>query len=85
MQRFLRPEWNEVPNLMMEEEDDPPATEAAGKRKIDEVAWGLKKQWKEDDIHPQKRAHSPKVSWRTWNPEVFYSEDWNKAQQEEDE
>ena len=26
----------------------------------------------------------PTVSWRVQNPEGFYSEDWNKVQQEED-
>ena len=33
-----------VPNLMMEDEDVRPATEAAVKRKIDEVAQGLREQ-----------------------------------------
>ena len=32
------PEWNEVPDLMMEDQDLQPATEGAIKRKIDEVA-----------------------------------------------
>ena len=31
-------EWNEVPDLMMEDKDFLPATEGAAKRKIDEVA-----------------------------------------------
>ena len=29
------PEWNKVPDLMMEDEDVPPATEGATKQKID--------------------------------------------------
>ena len=62
------PEWNEVPDLMMEDKDVWPATETAVKRKIDEVAQGLRKRLKEDDICPEKLAHSPTVSWRTWNP-----------------
>ena len=33
-------EWNEVPDLMMEDKDVWPATEAAVKRKMDEVARG---------------------------------------------
>ena len=32
------PQWNEVPDLMMEEENVQPATETASKQKIDEVA-----------------------------------------------
>ena len=76
------PEWNEVPNLMMEDKDVRSATEGAAKQKIDEVARGRRKGQKEDDIRPEKHAHSPTVSWRT---EGFYSEDWNEVQQEEDE
>ena len=79
------PEWNDVPDLMMEDKDVRPATKAAVKRKIDEEALGRRKQRKEDDIHPEKREHSPTVSRRTWNLEGFFSEDWNEAQQEEDE
>ena len=32
------PEWNEVPDLMMRDKEVRPATEAAVKRKINEVA-----------------------------------------------
>ena len=78
-------EWNEVPDLMMEDEEVQPATEAAVKWKIDEEAQGWRKQKKEDDICPEKHEHSPTVSRRTQNPERFYSEDWNEALQEEDE
>ena len=46
------PEWNEVPDLMMEDKDVWPASEAAIKRKIDEVAWGRRKRRKEYDIRP---------------------------------
>ena len=78
-------EWNEVPDLMMEDEDVQPATEAAVKRKIDEVAREWRKRRKEDDICPGKHSLSPKVSPRTRNPEGFNSENWNEALQEEDE
>ena len=54
------------------------------KRRQDEVSRGQRKQQKEDDIRPEKRGHWPTVSWRVQNPEGFYSEDWNKVQQEED-
>ena len=76
------PEWNEVPDLRMEDKDIRPDTETTVKQKIDEVARGWRN--KEDDIRPEKNAHSPTVSWRTRNPEGFYSEDWNEALQEED-
>ena len=69
------PEWNEVSDLMMGDEDVRPGTEGAAKQKIDEVARGRRKQWKEDDIRPEKRACLPTVSWRTQNSEGFYSED----------
>ena len=78
-------ELNEVPDLMMEDKDVQPATEAAVKQKIDEVARWWRKWWKEDDIRPEKHEHSPTVSRRTQNPKGFYSEDWNEAQQEGDE
>ena len=67
--------WNEVPDLMMEDKDGGPATEAAVQQKIDEVAQGWRKQRKVDDICLEKCEHSPTVSWRTRNPEGFYSED----------
>ena len=59
------PEWNEVPDLMMEDKDIRPTTLAAVKRKIDEVVRGRRKWRKEDDIRPEKRAHLPTVSRRT--------------------
>ena len=42
--------------------------EAAIKRKRDEVACGWRKWQREDDIRPEKRDHSPRLSWRTQNP-----------------
>ena len=78
-------DWNEVPDLMMEDEDVWPATEAEIKQKINGVAQGRRKQQKKEDIGMQKCEHSPTVSRRTQNPEGFYSEDWNEAQQPEDE
>ena len=71
------PEWNEVPELMMEEE-------AAGstKWKRDEAAREQKKRRKEDDIRPEKCVHQPTVFWRVHNSEGFY---WNEGQQGEDE
>ena len=56
----------------MEDKDVQPDTEAAVKRKIDEVVQGRRKQQKKDDICPEKREHSPTVSRRTQNPERFY-------------
>ena len=76
-------EKNEVPDLMMEDEDILPEAEGSTKRKRDEVARGRRKRWKEDDIRPEKQ-YSPTVSRRTQNPEGFYSLDWKEVQQEED-
>ena len=56
------PAWNEVPDLMMEDKDGMMIMEAVTKRKRDEVAWGQRKLWKEDYIHPEKCEHSPTVS-----------------------
>ena len=60
----ISPEWNEVSDLMMEEEEVLPATKAAVNWKIDEVARGLRKGRKEDDICPEKHEHSPTESRR---------------------
>ena len=79
------PEWNEVLDLMMEEEDVLPEATGSTKRRQDEISRGWRKRLKEDDIHLEKCVHSPTVSRRIQNPEGFYSEDWNEVQQEEDE
>ena len=71
-------EWNAVPDLMMEDKNVRTANEGVTKQKIDEVARGRRKRRKEDDIHPEKCAHSHTVSQRTQNPEGFYSEVWNE-------
>ena len=52
-------EWNEVPNLIMEDEEELMITEMDNKQKRDEVARGCRKRWKEDDICLEKREHSP--------------------------
>ena len=78
------PECNEV-DLMMEEEDVLPEATGSTKWRRDEISRGRRKQRKEDDIRPEKRGHSPTVSRRILNLEGFYSEDWDKDQQEEDD
>ena len=55
------------------------------KRKRDEISRGRGKRRREDNIRTEKRVHSPTVSRRIQNPEGFYSEDWDKDKQEEDE
>ena len=45
------PEWNEVPDLIMEDKDILPSTEAAVKGNIDEVAWGRRKLMKNEHDH----------------------------------
>ena len=71
------PAWNEVPDLLMETKDGRMIPEVATKRKRDKVAHGRRKRWREDDIRPEKREHSPRVSRRTCNPARFYSEEWD--------
>ena len=78
-------EWNEVLDLMMEEEDILPEATGSTKRRRDEIFIGQRKRRKKEDIWPEKPGHSPTVSWRIKNTEGFYSEDWNEVQQGEDE
>ena len=59
------PEWDAVPDLIIEDEESMIITETDTKGKRDEVAQGRRKQWKEDDISPEKHEHSPMVSRRT--------------------
>ena len=77
------PEWNAVPDLIMEDDEDLMITKTDTKQKRDEVAQGRRKRRKEDDI--SKCEDSPTVCRRTRNPAGFYSEDWDELQEEEDE
>ena len=79
------PAWTDVPDLMMESKDGRMMPEAATKRKRDEVARGWRKRWREDDIRLEKRENYPMASMRTCNPAGFYSEEWDKLQQEDDD
>ena len=81
----IPPEWNKVPDLMMEEGEILPDDTRPDKRKRDEISRGQRKRRKEDDIRTEKREHSPTISRRVQNPEGFYSKDWDKDKQEEDE
>ena len=81
----IPPEWNEVPDLMMEEGDILPEDTRPDKRKRDEIFRGRRKRRREEDIRTEKREHSPTVSRRIQNPEGFYSKDWDEDKQEEDE
>ena len=78
-------EWNSVPDLIIEDEEELMITETDNKQKRYEVVRGPRKGQKEDDIHPENHEHSPPVSRRAWNPEGFYSEDWDESKKEEDE
>ena len=79
------PEWNEVPDLMMETGEEVEMTNVAAKRKRDEVAQGQRKRWKEDEIRAEKRKHLPSIQKRSHNPAGFYSKDWDESQQVEDD
>ena len=78
-------EWNEVPDLIMEDGDILPEYMRLDKGRRDISSQGWRKRRKEDDIRAKKREHSPNVSRRIQNPEGFYSEDWDKDKQEEDD
>ena len=82
---MIPPEWYEVPDLIMEEGVILPEETRPDKPKRDEKAQGRRKQRREDNIRTEKQEHSPTVSRRIQNPEGFYSEDWDKDKQEEDE
>ena len=79
--------WSKVPDLMMGTGEKVDSTNTAEKRKINEVVHGHRKGQKEDEIRAEKREHSTAVQKRTSNPAgfYFYSEDWEKLQQEEDD
>ena len=64
----IPPEWNEVPDLMMEEGEILPEDTRPEKRKRDEISQGRRKQRKEDNIRAEKREHSPAISLRVQNP-----------------
>ena len=70
---------------MMEEEDVLPKATGSTKWRRDEISRGQRKQRKEDHIRPEIQEHPPTVSRRIQNPEGFYSEDWDKDQQEDGE
>ena len=65
------PEWNKVPDLMMETGEEEGIIDAATKMKRKEVAQGHRKRWKEDDIRAEKRKHLPSVQKRTRKPAGF--------------
>ena len=81
----IPPEWNKVPDLMMEEGDILPEDARPDKQMRDKISRGRRKRRREDDIRTEKREHSPTVSQRIQNPEGFYSEDWDEDKQEEDD
>ena len=78
-------EWNEGPDLIMEDGDILPEDMRTDERRRDEISREQRKRRKEDDIRTEKREHSPTISRRVQNPEGFYSKDWDKDKQEEDE
>ena len=51
------PECNEVPDLMMEEEDVLPEATGSTKGKRNEISRGGRKQRKEDNIWPEKQGN----------------------------
>ena len=77
--------WNEVEDLIMDDGDILAENKKPEKTRRDEVARGRRKRRNEDNICAKKQEHSPTTLRRMWNPEGFYSKDWDDDQQEEDE
>ena len=61
----IPPEWNAVPDMIMEDKEELMITQTDNKRKRHKEAQGCRKQLKEDDIFLEKSEHSPMVSRRT--------------------
>ena len=78
------PQWKEVPDLMMENEDGEESNKASGKRKQEKVARGWWKQQREEDIWVEKRERPHYETPCKCKLDGFYSEEWGKEQQEED-
>ena len=57
-------EWNEVPDLIMEDGDILPEEMRPDKQRRDEISRGQRKLRKEDNIRAEKLEHSPIVSRR---------------------
>ena len=55
------------------------------KRKREETVRGRRKRRCEEDLRGDKREHSPTESRRVHPPLGFYSEEWDKDLQEEDD
>ena len=55
------------------------------KRKREEISRGRRKCRHEEDIRVDKREYSLTVTCRVHHPQGFFSEEWNKDQQEEDD
>ena len=81
----LPPSWNDVQDLLMEDETIPSDEIRPGKRVRDEPARGWRKRRNEEDIRVDKREHSPTETRRSHHPQGFYDEDWIDDQQAEED
>ena len=75
-------EVDNISDLRLEEEDLLHEAEGDTERKKDTVAMGRIKRQKEDEIQLERSLYLPLASRSAHDPERFYSEDWNKVQQE---
>ena len=81
----LRPVWNKEQDIILDDVDILPGDLRPEKRKREEISRGRRKRRHEEDIRVDKREHSPRESRRVHHPKGFYSEEFNKDQQEEDD
>ena len=77
--------WNEVQDLLMDDEEMISGEIRPGKHVRDEITRGRRKRRNEDDIRADKRAHSLTETRRRYHSQGFYYKDWIDDQQAEDD
>ena len=79
------PVWNEVQDLIMDDENSLTVDMRPEKRKREEISRGQRKRIYEEDLRGDKCEHSPTESGRVHPPRGFYSEEWDEELQDEDD
>ena len=81
----LPPGWNDMQDLIMDGGDMISEDLRPEKRKREEISRGRRKHRHEEDLRGDKHEHSPTESRRVHHPQGFYSEEWDKDLQDEDD
>ena len=74
-----------MPDLILDDGDMLPEDLQPEKRRMEEISRGRRKRRHEEDLRGDKREHSPTESRRVHHPQGFYSEEWDKGFQDEDD